>query len=80
MEGEKVEKVVPLAAREETDGARFRYPAEERELIESVILVVEAGLAISFRSLLACSTADISCEARWMVDRLAGPRLCSKPL
>ena len=77
MDGEKVEKVVPLAARDDTDGA-FLGPnlAEDRELIDSVLLVVEIGLAISARSCRACSTACISFAARCIVESDAGPWFC----
>ena len=50
--GENVEKVVPLAARDDIDGLlllRYRGPPEERELTDSLLLRVDAGLAAPAR-------------------------------
>ena len=76
MDGEIVENVVPLSAREETDGTRLEYGPrnDDRELMVSVLLVVDTGLAMADLSIRACSIDDISLVFRWIVERVTGPR------
>lgn len=79
MDGEAVEKVVPLGALDEMEGIYLGYARrpEDRELIVSVLLVDETGLPIPSRMFLACSIAPISVAVLWMVDSVTTPRSCS---
>lgn len=76
MEGDMVENVVPLGAREDMDGAPCRELSnllEVMELVVSALLEVDSGLDIPFRAARACSRVDISFAVRCMVDKLTGP-------
>lgn len=77
IDGEIVENVVPLAARVEIDGRCLGYAIRfELVLRESVRLLVDTGLAMSDRSIRACSMLFNS-AFRCMVDRGTGPLLLS---
>lgn len=72
MDGEMVEKVVPLAAREEIVGAPLGYRFDV-VLTDSARLLTDTGLDNPDRSERASSIMDLSAFL-WIVDRVAGPR------
>ena len=75
MDGDIVEKVVPLAAREDIDGSGRVYAKrfDDTELTDSALLLVETGLTMPVRATRACSMADISLAVRCIVEKLTGP-------
>ncbi len=76
MEGETVEKVVPLWARDEMEGTCLGYVRwlDDSELMVSVLLVDESvGLVISSRSCRAWSIEFISFAVFWIVDNVTAP-------
>ena len=76
IDGEIVEKVVPLGACEDIMEAFVRwywYGFEDRELTDSVLLLEETGLDSSDRSRRASSIVFISFAVLWIVERSTGP-------